>query len=628
MSGFYDFLDFDGAGTDVVYDPNFDITASLDFNDVPAAPLEPAAAPLNPGYVAGYMPANNDTAGQHIVNFGDAPAAPVEPGYLSRYMPANNGTAGQYVSSPLSAPIGLMDLPDEVPAEFLQPVEEVAAGPSNSSSSLPAESSSPYVGASTEPSSPAHEEQQLDEPARRVYESFPEDIRRSVGWAPELNRMLTEHPEYIPTFNWDSAMTMTAREVVNPVSGPVPAALAFDHPDLVALRGKFYIPPNMTVEQLAAMDHVILDKIADHPVVADVLEQYRYQPRVSAETLETILPNVGKQLNEHPELLEYYQIPLWPGQKAGPGEEEPEPEPMDESDDGDDADDEDEDEDPNAASKNKGKAKKKDKEKKLETKYRPRKVQYAPYAYRFKTAEEARIHRKKSRHPAKQARDIDRVEKYGRYYWTKRIYEAMINIDLIFDNKASVIAANFSKLHHFKEEDLEATAHAVFDAAIRVHREGWCGYDYNRRHFKRGKLRDVFAESIEGRLERICGILKHSKALANDCIQGGDLLQQTVDNPIYRASTKTANNKGNLDRADRLKRQETTLQRERRLKKEAEKAEKEAEKERKKRAMEEKKAQKEAEKALKQAEKEAAQRQRAEAAAKRQAAAAARRQQR
>lgn len=498
------------------------------------------------------------------------------------------------------------------------------AGPSNSSSSFNAASSSPNALESTIASSPNFEPQPANQPAghtfsapaQGVYNSLSDSQRKSVGWAPELDRMFTMHPNFIPTFDFKSAMTMTGRDVVNPVSAPISASVIFDHPDLVEFRDQFRFGPDTTIEQLANLGQEILDRIAQHPHLAEVLKQYSYQPEVEPETIEEILPKVAKTLNEKPELLDYYQVPLWPGQKSIPGDEDENPEPVVHDSD-EDADDED-DEPASAKKKNQKKG-----PKPLESKYRPRAVQYRPYQYRFKTAEEARAHRKKARHPAKAARDVDRVEKYGRYYWTKRIYESMINVDLIFDNRASIIATNFSKVKHFKEDDLEATAHHIFDSCIKVHRQGWCGYDYNRKAFKRGKGKDVFVDSIEKRLERICGILKHSKAIANDCITGGDVLQQTVDNPIYRATTKTANNKGNLDRADRLAKQETDLQREKRLKKEAEMAAKKAEQERKKAERDAKKLETEAKKAEREAEKKRKQEEKAAAQAAAQQAKAA-----
>jgi hypothetical protein len=427
--------------------------------------------------------------------------------------------------------------------------------------------------------------------------------------------MLTEHPHFIPTFNFDSAMSMTARDVVNPVSGPAPPAAIDDDEQLVAVRNQYGIDfHTITVNELAGMGHEFLDMLAQHPKIADILAQYCYEPTVQPETISTILPNVGTALNKDPELLDWYQVPLRKGEDnlptLGEGDEGEEGEEDEDPNDDDEEEEEEEGEEQQEGTNTKGKGKGKAKG---DSKYLPRKVQYAPYRYMFKSAEEARAYRKKVRHPAKIARDIDRVEEYGRYYWTKRIYEAMINVDLIFDNKGSTIATNFSKLHHFKEEDLEATAHHIFDACISIHRRGWHGYDYNRKNYKRGKLMDIFPGSIEGRLERICGLLKHSKAIANDCILGGDLLLQTVDNPIHRASTKTANNKGNIDRAWRLRKQETDRQREKRLAREAavseraearaaEKQRKDAEKQAEK---DRKEAEKQAEKHRKEAEKQA-----------------------
>ncbi|KAF2438697.1 hypothetical protein P171DRAFT_504185 [Karstenula rhodostoma CBS 690.94] len=536
----------------------------------------------------------------------------------------DNGTAGQYRDRESKQLSPLQDNLDLYQDDSLQ--SPVHAGPSNSSSSARAVLNSAGNAPSTEPTSPTSPTQELSARARRVYDRLPESIRHTVGWHPQLDRMLSEHPHFIPTFDFESAMSMTSRDVVNPVSGDIPPAVV-DDDELAAIRNHFGLDLNtLTVEQLAGMGHDFLDMIAAHPKIIDLLQQYRYEPTVAPETISTILPNVGIALNKNPCLLEYYQVPLRKGEDNGEEEEEEDGEMAD--------DEEEENEDQGSDGKGKGK--------KSERKFLPRKVQYAPYRYMFKSAAEARAHRTKVRHPAKIAKDIDRVEQYGRYYWTRRIYESMINVDLIFDNKTSVIATNFSKLHHFNEEDLEATAHHIFDECISVHRRGWTGYDYNRHDYKRGKLKDIFPGTIEGRLERICGILKHSKAIANDCLVGGnDLLMQTVDNPIHRASTKTANNKGNMERALRLRKQETDRQREKRLAREAAKkerdearklekerkeAEKQKEKERKEKerqeAKEKKEAEKQQEKERKQAERE---REKERKQAEREQAAAARR---
>ncbi|KAK7189607.1 hypothetical protein DPSP01_013451 [Paraphaeosphaeria sporulosa] len=498
----------------------------------------------------------------------------------------DNGTAGQYPDGDSNrfSPRDHDNL-DLYRDDSLQSPE---AGPSNvcSSSAQPCQSS-PRGDPSTVPSSPTSPRQELSARARRVYDKLPEHRKETVGWHPQLNRMLSDHPHFIPTFNFDSAMSMTARDVVNPVAGEFPAAVVMDD-ELAELRLYYeqWVDFNtLTVEQLAGLGHGFLDQLAAEPKIVNLLEQYRYEPLVAGETIEQILPNVGKSLNEAPGLLDYYQIPLRKGEDEGESDEEDAE--MGDEEEGEDAEDS------------------KDKGKKSERKYLPRRVQYRPYRYMFKSSAEARAHRTKVRHPAKIAKDIERVEQYGRYYWTRRIYESMINVDLIFDNKTSVIATNFSKLHHFDEDDLEATAHHIFDECITVHRKGWVGHDYNRHDYKRGKCKDVFADSVEGRLERICGILKHSKAIANDCIVGGnDLLMQTVDNPIHRASTKTANNKGNMERAERLRKQETDRQREKRLAREAAQAQK---KEQKRIEKEKKEAEKQAEKDRKAAERKAEQ---------------------
>ncbi|KAL5402853.1 hypothetical protein PMIN06_008934 [Paraphaeosphaeria minitans] len=489
----------------------------------------------------------------------------------------DNGTAGQYLNGDSNQVSRDQDNFQLYRDDSLRSPE---AGPSNFSSSAQPVRSSP-------PSSPVSPRQELSRRARRVYDNLLPHTKETVGWHPQLDRMLSDHPHFIPTFDFDSAMSMTARDVVNPVAGKIPAAVVDDE-ELAELRhyyGQWVDLTTLTVDQLAGMGHDFLDKLAAEPKIANLLEQYRYEPFVAGETIEQILPNVGKALNEAPGLLDYYQIPLRKGEEDGEEEDEEDAEMG-----------EDEDEEEDAVDNTKDTNKK-------ERKYLPRRVQYRPYRYMFKSAAEAQAHRTKIRHPAKIAKDIERVEQYGRYYWTRRIYESMINVDLIFDNKTSVIATNFSKLHHFNEDDLEATAHHIFDECITVHRKGWTGHDYNRHDYKRGKSKDVFAGTIEGRLERICGILKHSKAIANDCIVGGnDLLMQTVDNPIHRASTKTANNKGNMERAERLRKQETDRQREKRLAREAAQAEK---KEQKRLEKEKKDAEKKAEQERKVAEREA-----------------------
>ncbi|KAJ4286423.1 hypothetical protein N0V90_013122 [Kalmusia sp. IMI 367209] len=386
------------------------------------------------------------------------------------------------------------------------------------------------------------------------------------------------------TLDFNEARHMTSRHAVNFIPGPVACGLT---PEELSLLQKDlpFDPKEMTTQQLANMGHAQLDALAELPAIKQVLSQFCYQPAVKAETLDIILPSVYKDLDAHPEVLEWYQTP------------EKKPEKIE---------DEEDDENGENADKKKKKKRKKpaparassedgeggegDEDEDTETKYLPIKVHYGPYKYRFKTAEEARMHRKKIRHPAKRASDVERVKKYGRYYWTKRIYEAMINVDLVFDNRTSNIAARFTKNRHFSQDDLEATAHAIFDECIAVHERGWNNYEYHYKDPKRGKLVDTTAASLELRLERICGILKHNKASCNDCVDGGITLAQMCHNPIARADTKTANNKGNVKRALRLAKAKTDGQ-----------LAKEAEQEARKKRAAENKARKEAEKAAQEA---------------------------
>ncbi|KAL1613197.1 hypothetical protein SLS60_001429 [Paraconiothyrium brasiliense] len=599
MSGFNDHNDFNGL------DP-YGNPADEDF-----ANLASIARGLNGAQPSPFFEGNG-AAGQYYN--GESSAAGQfyngESSAAGQYYDKEPSASGQYYNgeSSRSSGAGFDNIDFSLSSGPLDEQEDLSsslgfAGPGAASSPVQAISDNPSGAAPTEPSSPTSPNipiPPLSEYAQRFLDSLPENIRWSVGQDRQLDRMIQENPHYIPTFNPEAAINMTARDVVNSVSGPMPSAVVDDNEHLEALRDELGLDfHNMTCEELAEMGHDYLDMIVRRAEIADTLAQYQYEPEVGPETVATILPDLALSIEKNPDVLSDYQTPYKKGDAKADDE-------VDEEADG--PEEEEEDEEAEATkTKGKGKGKKKGKG---DSKYFPRKVQYAPYRYMFKTGEEARAHRKKVRHPAKIAKDIDHVQKYGRYYWTKRIYEAMINIDLIFDNKGSSIATNFSKLHHFKEEDLEATAHHIFDAAINVHRVGWYGYDYNRRAFVRGKMKDIFHESIEGRLERICGILKHCKAIVNDCVQGGDVLLQTVDNPIYRASTKFSNNKGNKHRAGRLALQETDRQRERRLAREAaakaraeEKARKAAEKQAEK---ERKEAEKQAEKERKQAEKDAA----------------------
>jgi hypothetical protein len=185
---------------------------------------------------------------------------------------------------------------------------------------------------------------------------------------------------------------------------------------------------------------------------------------------------------------------------------------------------------------------------------------YPAYSNKFTTSEQAKAHRKRGRHDEhgrlpKKATDVERVKKHGRSYWVKRLYESMIDISDIVDTDNSIHRQRFAdpKIAGFDPEDLEAAAHHIFDACLRVHERGWCRPVAYHKNVKRGSLKDVAHDSIERRLAQVCQILRESKAAVDDAIRGGVTLALLVDNPTARSATKLSNNNGNKNRGKRLK---------------------------------------------------------------------------
>ncbi|KAF2034437.1 hypothetical protein EK21DRAFT_49483, partial [Setomelanomma holmii] len=179
---------------------------------------------------------------------------------------------------------------------------------------------------------------------------------------------------------------------------------------------------------------------------------------------------------------------------------------------------------------------------------------YPAYAGRFTTSEQARQHRKRSRVPPKsQAPDIERVKRYGRQYWVRRIYEAMIDITNISDGETSIHRLRFVDTRAFEPADLESVAHHIFDSVLAVHERGWNRPQVYHKRVVRGKLTDLSEKSVESRLARICYCLRHKKATVDDAIRGGVTLALLCDNPEARAFTKLSNNTGNKKRGERLR---------------------------------------------------------------------------
>lgn len=183
---------------------------------------------------------------------------------------------------------------------------------------------------------------------------------------------------------------------------------------------------------------------------------------------------------------------------------------------------------------------------------------YAPLTtLHFRTSAEAKAHRRRPRiHPKSDATDIARVKTFGRAYWVRRIYNAMIDISAITDKPASVHRQRFtqrSSTPAFEALDLEATAHHVFDEAIAVHERGFNRPKVYYKNTVRGKLVDISEKSVELRLSRICLVLRETKSTVDDALRGGVTLALLCDNPEARRFTKASNDAGNAKRGERLK---------------------------------------------------------------------------
>jgi hypothetical protein len=177
---------------------------------------------------------------------------------------------------------------------------------------------------------------------------------------------------------------------------------------------------------------------------------------------------------------------------------------------------------------------------------------------RFRSSAEAKEHRKQARMGAKsEANDIARVKSFGRDYWVRRIYNAMICTQKMTDSASSVHRARFTKLKVFDELDLEAAAHNVFDKAIAVHERGWNRPNVYHKKTVRGKLVDKSEKSVEMRLSMICLLLQNTKSAVDDVMRGGLTLALLCDNPQARMHTKISNDVGNAKRGARLKQTST-----------------------------------------------------------------------
>ncbi|KAJ4323436.1 hypothetical protein N0V94_001909 [Neodidymelliopsis sp. IMI 364377] len=188
-----------------------------------------------------------------------------------------------------------------------------------------------------------------------------------------------------------------------------------------------------------------------------------------------------------------------------------------------------------------------------------RKAIYEPLTTsHFKTAAEAKEHRRRARlSPKSKATDVARVKQFGREYWVRRIFNAMIDTRNITDGEKSIHRLRFTqKLSGepaFSALDLEATAHHVFDKAIAVHERGWNRPTVYHKDVVRGKLRDVSETSVERRLSRICLCLQQKKSSVDDAMRGGVTLALLCDNPEARRCTKESNDVGNKKRGERLR---------------------------------------------------------------------------
>ncbi|KAI2476104.1 hypothetical protein Ptr902_10995 [Pyrenophora tritici-repentis] len=123
---------------------------------------------------------------------------------------------------------------------------------------------------------------------------------------------------------------------------------------------------------------------------------------------------------------------------------------------------------------------------------------YPAYTGHFQTREEARAYRQRSRLPPKLAPDLERVKRYGRQYWVRRIYEAMIDRSNICDKDNSINRQRFDQAAGFEPLDLEAVAHHVFDSALAVHERGFSRPRVYHKKVVRGKLVDNNEDLADG----------------------------------------------------------------------------------------------------------------------------------
>jgi hypothetical protein len=129
---------------------------------------------------------------------------------------------------------------------------------------------------------------------------------------------------------------------------------------------------------------------------------------------------------------------------------------------------------------------------------------------------------------------------------------AMIDVRDVKDGAKSIHRARITKFRGYDESDLEATAHHIFDVAIKVHQVGWTHPALYHKDAKRGKLKDLSEGSVEARLAKICECLRSRKATVDDSLRGGIPLALLCDNPYARCGTKESNNTGNAKRGKRL----------------------------------------------------------------------------
>lgn len=180
---------------------------------------------------------------------------------------------------------------------------------------------------------------------------------------------------------------------------------------------------------------------------------------------------------------------------------------------------------------------------------------YQAYSSHFRTSADAKAYRRRPRlQPKSQATDVKRVKQFGRDYWVRRLYNAMVDTSNMTDGEQSIHRVRFTqKPLPFDPLDLEATAHHIFDEAIAVHERGWNRPTVYHKKVVRGKLVDLSETSVEMRLSRICLCLQQKKSSVDDAIRGGVTLALLCDNPEARSFTKQSNDVGNKKRGERLK---------------------------------------------------------------------------